>query len=120
MMEVSEGATLAIEASASLRTFSRIGHNSIECLDGRARDLSPRDRCEVIAYAQLGLSSMSQAISRAAKTEPDDDWRKLLRVSAEVIDALHDMDELKVEVKAERLVGFSRSHSHAFGGTDSK
>jgi len=105
-----DAVTHATEAAASLREFRRIGHSSVECLDGRAADLSTRARCEITAYHQLGLSAISRVVTDAARAEPDEHRKKLLLAGADAIDAIHEADERS---KPERLIGFSTNGHHS-------
>jgi hypothetical protein len=100
----------ALEATASYRTFGKLGFSALESLRGRASAVSGKDRVATETRHRLGLEAMNAAISDAASDERNEDRRKILRSAAELLSALSRSSSLSaVETRAQSSYGPSQT-----------
>ena len=93
-IEISVAVRYALEASASLDKFGRLGYSAAEALLGQANSIAARERVLRVDRQQLGLEAIASAIRAAAEDVPNCDRRKLLESGANALDALSRIDAL--------------------------
>ncbi len=84
----------ALEATASLEKFGRLGYSAAEALLGRANSIAARERVVRVDHHQLALQGAATAIRDAARDMPDRDRRSLLESGASALEALSRVDAL--------------------------